>query len=69
MDEDRQPDTGIRQTTRHRVLLILFGVSGVIELWLWRVGQANQYGFYIGLACVFGAILSALQYIKYRKKV
>ncbi|MEN8207207.1 MAG: hypothetical protein ABFS24_14530, partial [Pseudomonadota bacterium] len=58
----------IPQTTHHGLLMILFSVMGVIELWLWKVGHANQYGLYIGLAFILGAIVSALQYIKYRRK-
>ena len=58
----------ISQTTRNGVLAVLFSVMGTIELWLWKIGHTNQYGLYIGLASVIGAILSALQYIKYRKQ-
>ena len=59
----------IPNTPRHGLLMILFSVMGAIKLWLWNTGHANQYGLYIGLALIAGAALSALQYIKYRKKV
>jgi hypothetical protein len=59
----------IPQTTRHGIFMILFSVMGAIELWLWKIEHANQYGLYIGLAFIVGAAISALQYIKYRKKV
>jgi hypothetical protein len=42
---------------------------GAIELWLWKTGHANQYGLYVGLACIAGAIVSVFQYYKYRDKV
>ena len=59
----------IAKTTRHGLSAILFIVMGAIELWLWNVGHANQYGLYIGLAFIAGAALSVSQYVKHRKKV
>ena len=59
----------ISQTTRHGLLMVLFSVMGAVELWLWKIGHANQYGLHIGLAFIVGTALSAIQYIKYRKKV
>ena len=57
----------IPQSTRHGLLTILFSVMGAIELWLWKIGHANQYGLYIGLALLAGATISVFQYYKYRK--
>ena len=68
MDKNSQSEEVIPQTKRHGLLVILFGFIGVIELWLWKVGHANQYGLYIGLAFTVGAAVSTLQYIKYRNK-
>jgi hypothetical protein len=68
MDKDIRSKEVIPQTTRHGLLMMVFGVCGAIELWLWNIGQANRYGLYIGLAFIFGSALSAAQYIKYRKK-
>jgi len=68
MDRGRKSKEVITQTTRHAILTIVLFVMSVIELWLWKIGHANQYGLYIGLALIFGAILSAGQYIQYRRK-
>jgi hypothetical protein len=59
----------IPKTTRYGLSAILFSVMGGIELWLWDIGHANQNGLYFGLALIAGAVLSASQYIKHRKKV
>jgi hypothetical protein len=58
----------ISKTARYGLLMLLFGVMSAIELWLWKAGHTNEYGLYIGLALLVGAILSALQYFKYRKQ-
>ena len=58
----------IKETTRHGLLMILFSVMGAIELWLWKIGHANQFGLYIGLALIIGATLSAFQYSRFRRK-
>ena len=49
------------EARRHALATIVFAVMGGIELWLWKVGHANQYGLYIGLALLAGALLSAFQ--------
>ena len=58
------------QETKNHVLSCcrVNSAMGAIELWLWKVGHANEYGLYIGLALGVGAILSAAQYIKSRKQ-
>lgn len=59
----------IAKTTRYGLSVILFSVMGAIELWLWNLGHTNQYGLYIGLALIAGAVLSAWQYSEHRKRV
>ena len=58
----------IPRTTRHGLLMVLFVVLTAIELWLWKIGHANQHSLYLGLAFAFGAIVNAVQYINYRNK-
>ena len=58
----------VSQTTHYGLSMLLFSAMSAIELWLWKAGHTNEYGLYIGVAFAVGAILSALQYIRYRKQ-
>ncbi len=59
----------ISQRKRHGLSAILLGFIGIGELCLWKVGHTNQYGLYIGIALIVGAVINAVGYIKLSKKI
>ncbi|MDQ7089756.1 MAG: hypothetical protein Q9M50_03815 [Methylococcales bacterium] len=64
---DNKVDSSENQRRGMRV--IIFAVMGVLKLWLWKEGIANQYALYLGLALIFSAIISGLEFFKIRKNI
>lgn len=42
-----------------RILIVLLSFMGIIELWLWHEGHANNVGLVFGLCLLVGAMFLA----------
>ena len=58
----------ISKTMRAWLLMIVFSVMSVTELWLVDAGHSNEFGLLFAVAFFAGAVLSAMEVIKLRKQ-
>ena len=49
--------TGVNRSLANKILVLVFLVSGVVELSLWYSGHANNWAAFLGVAYLCGVVI------------